>query len=59
MYQNVAINDKIGRACSSKKRDLGVGGRIIFNWLLNKQGVMLVTEFMWLGQGPVGGYRVA
>jgi hypothetical protein len=34
--------------------DLGTDGRIILEWILEKQGVKVWNEFIWLGMGTSG-----
>jgi hypothetical protein len=35
--------------------DLGVDWRIILRWILGKQGVRMLTGFIWLSLGSIGG----
>jgi hypothetical protein len=35
--------------------ELGVGGRIILNWMLRKEGWREWTKFIWLRAGPLAG----
>jgi hypothetical protein len=46
--ENIKRRDHLG--------DLGVDERIIFKWILEKDGVRMWIEFIWLRIGTNGGF---
>jgi hypothetical protein len=46
---------KCGRKEGRKQlEDLGIGGKIIFEWILEKLGAKVLTGFIWLRRGTSG-----
>jgi hypothetical protein len=45
----------VGKPVKRYRKDLGVGGRIIFNWILRKYDGAVWTRLIWLRTGTSGG----